>query len=324
MKPRIVFFGMDGGYSTVPLAQLVSAQIEVALVIHGIAQKPGQSRAATEVLSVAKPWYRRLGRRGEHDEDTRIIATAKETDLTIAAHRRGIDAIKTTDANSLKVRAKLAGVEPDALVVAGFPHLLSKDVLSLAKKGGLNVHPGKLPEERGPSPLFWALREGRTKIDFTIHVLDEGEDSGDVVSTGELAFESGTDGEDILTACAEAAAPQLVRAVRALLDGDLVRMPQRSENKGRCPRPGFRDGLIDVERSALEVFTFVGGCARTHSIFAECGGDRFFVKKAESYDLEAKLGFEFVLTGDRLLLRCNPGVVELILKEGGALFSAEY
>jgi methionyl-tRNA formyltransferase len=314
---------MDGGYSTVVLSHLATTDIDVALVVHGLAQRPAHPIA--EVIPAVKPWYKRLGQKKDSVLDTIVLPQGgKETDLSIAANRRGIDVIKTTDANTLKVRAKIAGVEADAFVVAGFPHLLSKELLGLAKRGGLNLHPGKLPLERGPSPLFWALRNGRTTIDFTIHVLDEGEDSGDIVSSGQYAFEPGTDGENILTECADAALPQLVRAVRGLMAGDLVRMPQPKEGRGRCPRPGFRDGLIDVERSAKDVYTFVAGCARTHSIFAECGGDRFFVKHAESFDLEAKLAFEFALTGDRLLLRCNPGVVELILKDGGALFSAEY
>jgi methionyl-tRNA formyltransferase len=179
-----------------------------------------------------------------------------------------------------------------------------------------------LPEERGPSPLFWTLKEGRTKVGFTVHVLDQGEDTGDIVSRGELSFLPGTPGLDILTQCAQAAAPQLVRALRGLLDGDLVRTPQ---GKGtRQPRPEFRDGCIDTTKSAEQVFVFAGGCAASYSVFAEIAGDRFFIKRAISYDPNATLGLEFVLTGDRLILRCNPGVVELELKEEGAIFSAEY
>jgi methionyl-tRNA formyltransferase len=328
---RVVFFGMNGGFSTVILSALAHSDSKPELVIHGF-QPTALTKEMFELRSTRPTFLQKMKLRKTPspsapppvEDDEHTVRDEHEIDLTRAAERHGIDVVCTMDANRAKVRAKIATAEPDVFVIAGFPHLLSKDVLRLAKKGGLNLHPGKLPAERGPSPLFWALKAGRTTIGYTIHVLDEGEDSGDIVAGGEVSFDPGTDGEEILTRTARLATPQLIRSLRALIAGDIVRSPQPKSGHGRCPRPTFRDGLIDVSRSALEVFTFVAGCARTNSIFVECGGDRFFIERAVSHDMEAKLAFEFVLTGDRLILRCNPGVVELVLKEQGALFSAEY
>lgn len=340
---RLVFFGMRGGFSAVVLTALANARFEVALVVQGQTRGLETLGDTTEVVRAGPSWLERLGLAGRrappvsppapeaearapHDaaEAARTDRPPPPPDLTRVATARGIDVVVTTNANTPAVRRRIGAAQPDALVVAGFPHLLAPEILALARCGGLNLHPGKLPEERGPSPLFWALKAGRTAIDYTVHVLAPGEDSGDVVSTGRIAFEPGADGEDVLTHCATAAVPQLIGAVRALTDGDLVRHPQPTAGVGRCPRPTFRDGLIDAGRPAREVFTFVAGCARTHSVFAECGGDRFFIRRALSFDPEGKLPCEFVLTGDRLLLACHPGVVELELKEDGVVFSAEY
>lgn len=226
--------------------------------------------------------------------------------------------------NAARCRVAIGEVKPDAFVIAGFPQLLSPEVLKIPQRGGINLHPGRLPDERGPSPLFWSLREGRAEVDFTVHVLDAGEDTGDIVSIGHMKFPPGTPGLEVLTACARIAAPQLLRALRGLLDGDLVRTPQPKGGGHRRPRPAFKDGRIDAGKSAEAVFIFAGGCAASFSIFAEVANDRFFIRRAVSYDMSANLGFEYVLTGDRLILRCNPGIVELELKEEGALFSAEY
>lgn len=76
--------------------------------------------------------------------------------------------------------------------------------------------------------------------------------------------------------------------------------------------------------SAEAVYTFVAGCAGSYPVFVECGGDRFFVESAVSFDPSAALAFEYFLSGDRLILRCKPGVVELALKPEGTLFTAEY
>jgi methionyl-tRNA formyltransferase len=172
--------------------------------------------------------------------------------------------------------------------------------------------------------VFWALREGRTELGFAIHILEEGEDRGDLVASGRYQIEPGTEIQEVYRRCAQAAAPQLLRAVRGCRAGELVRTPQPKEGAGRCPRPTFRDGRIEPGRPAEQVFGFVAGCAKDFSLFVEIAGDRFFVKRARSFDPRRTLPSEYVLDGETLFLACDPGVVVLELKPGGALFSAEY
>ena len=315
---RIVLFGLDGAFAAVALKALAHADLAPTLVVRGLPADDRPWRPKARLRSAQPGWFDRVTA-GFH----RPTPTASD-DLGVAAHRLGIDVLDTSDANQPETVARLKGLRPDAFVVAGFEHLLSPRLLATSRRGGLNVHPGRLPQERGPAPLFWALRAGRTRLGWTIHVLDAGEDTGDRVADGEISVESGTDGMAILERIAIAAAPILVRSLRALLAGDLIRYPQSATDAARRPRPRFEDGRIDPSRPAHAVFTFVGGCARRYSLFAEVAGDRFFVRRAVSIDPDAELDYDFVLTGDRLLLRCNPGVVELELKEEGALFSAEY
>jgi methionyl-tRNA formyltransferase len=320
---RVVFFGLDGAFSTVALGALAASGLAPALVVHGV-DAPRHARGPVLERRPARGLMADVRARLERTGRTLVGAARAAHDLTEAAHGLGVDVVRTSDANQRGVLELIGRASPDVLVVAGFSHLLSPAVLALARSGGLNVHPGRLPEERGPAPVFWALKRGRNPLTVTLHVLDAGEDSGDVVSAHEVAFPPGLDGLALHQRLAEAAAPHLARTVRAMVAGDLVRFPQRRAGVARCPRPTFRDGRIDASRPAVEVFTFVAACARHHSLWVECAGDRFFVASARSHDPDARMAYDFVLTGDRLLLACSPGVVELQLKEEGALFSAEY
>lgn len=315
---RIVFFGMDGPYATTPLTALVKSGHRPVLVVVGRERPRGHLRGTTKVRAAKPGVLDRLQAKLTSDP------TEADSDLVAVAHRFGIDVLDTNSANESKAASAIASLKPDAFVVAGFPHLLSQPLLASARLGGLNVHPGRLPDERGPAPLFWALAEGKSTITVTIHVLDAGEDTGDVVSSTEVEIEPGVEGTRLLEQLAQAATPHLLRAVRGLLAGDLVRHPQPTTTALRKYRPHFRDGRIDPSLSAQAVFTFVAALAERYSLFAECGGDRFFIRRAVSYDETARCDFEFVLTGDRLILKCNPGVVEFELKEDGALFTAEY
>lgn len=309
----MVLFGLPGPFAVIPLRALAAAGLLPRLVVEGVDRGPEDPVPRGLAVRPARPsWLDRLRHGGPPSA------------LEAEAHRLGVDVVRTGDANQPRVVAMLRRAAPDLMVVAGFPHLLAPSVLRLSRRGGLNVHPGRLPDERGPAPLFWALKAGRTELGWTIHVLDAGEDSGDVVAAGNLDFDPGTHGETLLARIAEAAAPALVRACRGALDGDLVRTPQGPPSRLRAHRPRFRDGRLDPGRPAVQVFTFVAGCAGRYPLFVESAGDRYFVAEALSFDPDAELAFEYVLTGDRLLLRCQPGVVELRLREDGALFASDY
>src|SRR5512146_3112378 len=66
----------------------------------------------------------------------------------------------------------LAGLEPDLILVTGFPRLLPPAVLALPRLGCVNVHPALLPAYRGPDPIFWQFYNGEPGLGLTIHRMD--------------------------------------------------------------------------------------------------------------------------------------------------------
>jgi len=324
--PKIVFFGIDSLFSGILLQALVRSELKPLLVVDGI-EHPQHRRSAIfrnypcQIHGLTKIG-RSLGLNRAHKPTDKSTSDANLVEL---AHAANIDALVVSDVDALRFRAKIQSLQPDFFVVAGFPSLLSSNVLALAGREGLNVHPGKLPSQRGPAPLFWALKSGASHIAYTVHILDDGEDTGDIVGEGDFELQPGLHGRDIHKQCALAASPHLVRSARALWAGDLVRTKQSRIGVARCPRPEYRDNLLDPTISAEQVYSFVCACIDAYPIFAECGGDRFFIKAAHGYSMDDDLPCEFMLSGDELLLRCQPGVVRLSLKpNGGAVFSSEY
>ena len=75
----------------------------------------------------------------------------------------------------------LRELQPDVIVVVAFGQILPKSVLELPRYGCLNVHPSCLPKYRGAAPIQWALINGETETGVTIMLLDEGEDTGDII-----------------------------------------------------------------------------------------------------------------------------------------------
>ena len=73
-------------------------------------------------------------------------------------------------------------VEFDVIVVACFPNRLPEHLLDRAQLASVNIHPSMLPGYRGPSPLFWQLRDGLRVVGVTLHHMSSSIDSGDIVS----------------------------------------------------------------------------------------------------------------------------------------------
>lgn len=74
----------------------------------------------------------------------------------------------------------LRNLDLDYLIAVHFPYAVPETVLSIPRVGVLNLHPGYLPYNRGWHTPSWALLEG-TPIGATLHFMDAGIDTGDIV-----------------------------------------------------------------------------------------------------------------------------------------------
>jgi len=74
----------------------------------------------------------------------------------------------------------LKTMQLDYIVLAWWPNIIKKSVIAIPKIGVLNFHPSYLPYNRGKHYNFWTLVE-ETPFGVTIHFVDEGIDTGDIV-----------------------------------------------------------------------------------------------------------------------------------------------
>ena len=84
----------------------------------------------------------------------------------------------------------------DLLIVYSIPMLIKEDIYNSTRLGAINLHPSLLPDYRGPNPYFWMYYDCVNKGGVTVHRINEGEDTGDIIVQEEfdICF-----GEDILT-----------------------------------------------------------------------------------------------------------------------------
>ncbi|WP_053584248.1 methionyl-tRNA formyltransferase [Lysinibacillus contaminans] len=89
-------------------------------------------------------------------------------------------------------------LEPDLVVINRMSELLKKNILEIPKKGCINLHPTLLPKYRGGFPLFWTYYNYDLNQGVTVHYIDEGEDTGDIIYQKNYRMTLGTTEEELL------------------------------------------------------------------------------------------------------------------------------
>lgn len=92
--------------------------------------------------------------------------------------------------------AAMKALRPDLGLSALFDYILKEEFLALFPLGCLNLHPALLPYNRGQYPNVWSIIEG-TPSGVTLHYIDPGIDTGDVVAQKEVPFEPTDTGESL-------------------------------------------------------------------------------------------------------------------------------
>jgi|ERR1700722_441722 len=92
------------------------------------------------------------------------------------------------DGSRLKERSVLEQVrklEADIAVSILFGYVLSAEFIEIFPRGSINLHPGLLPHNRGAHPNVWSI-VAKTPAGVTLHYIDAGIDTGDVIAQKEV------------------------------------------------------------------------------------------------------------------------------------------
>jgi len=76
----------------------------------------------------------------------------------------------------------------DLIISFGYKHIISKNLIYNPKISILNLHISYLPWNRGAHPNFWSFYEDTPK-GVTIHLIDEGIDTGAIIYQKEITFD---------------------------------------------------------------------------------------------------------------------------------------
>lgn len=84
--------------------------------------------------------------------------------------------------------AMLERIKPILVISYNYRHIVTPDVIEALQGRIINLHTSLLPWNRGSSPNLWSIIDDTPK-GVTIHILDEGLDTGDILLQKEMSFD---------------------------------------------------------------------------------------------------------------------------------------
>jgi len=126
--------------------------------------------------------------------------------------------------------------------------ILKASTFSVPTMGCINLHKGKVPEYRGMPPGFWELYDGAASAGVTIHFVDKGLDTGDILASSTVPIAKYETPDSLRQKLHHEGARLLAETVAALRDGTATRQPQQPGSNKLRTRPTRKEVASLQER----------------------------------------------------------------------------
>lgn len=190
--------------------------------------------------------------------------------VTVRYDKRDAELIRKAEKNSIPIELnkninseefvnKMKLYNSDLFVSMSFNQIFKSEMINLPKYKAINCHAGKLPFYRGRNILNWALINDEKEFGITVHYLDEGIDTGDIILQETYPITDEDDYNTLLTRAYAGCADVLYRAIK-MVQNDEVRIIKQSDIDPIGMYCGMRkagDEIIDWNQTSREVFNFI-------------------------------------------------------------------
>jgi methionyl-tRNA formyltransferase len=248
---KIIFIGTYGNYSLVSLKTLMS-RYEIVGIIES---------APREINTTHKPVFETIF-------DFFDNVTSKPS-LSSIAHRNRIPFFYLTSASSKDLVNFIDACQADLGCIASMNRLLPEGAINLPRYGFINLHPAILPDYRGPNVWFWLYHELEPVGGMTIHKVDKGEDTGDILHQASFPISLGMPPQVLMNKSISLGSQILIDTIESLVFDRSVPLVQHHlacTHRARYLKPGEK--LFNWDKWSIEhTFHFICGAYPWYRVF---------------------------------------------------------
>jgi len=252
MPLRVVFFGNSQSvFSNRHFQALVETRCELV----GVVDVPPSKRASTNPSATDLPSFVEVARQ----------------------HR--IPAFEPSSPNLPEFVKAISDLYPDLFLAVGYTNLLKEQVLAVPRILAVNFHASLLPAYRGKHPVFWTLRHGEHWAGLTVHAMDLGLDTGDILYQVRVRTRKRDSVATLYDRIMERSVNLVERLIEDAENGTLRRTPQSGSGASYYSSVSDDDFRLDWSRDAEQLRRWIqtspGQC------FFDIAGQRIFFMDAE-------------------------------------------
>lgn len=210
------------------------------------------------------PWSHKAFEYIISDNDIEIAFITPRYDTTDSQLKdfsvtHNIPYIKFKNVNHPEALSKISSYDCDLLVSMSFNQIFKKDILTLTKRGVINCHAGKLPFYRGRNILNWALINDEKEFGITVHFVDEGIDTGDIIMQRCFPITEKDTYKTLLDTSYTECAQILYDSLQLFKNGVVNRTTQSMIHPlgFYCGKRGEGDEIIDWNQNSRDLFNFI-------------------------------------------------------------------
>jgi methionyl-tRNA formyltransferase len=175
----------------------------------------------------------------------------KPTAVKVEAGRIGLDVAASETADDLGQALRAAG-PLDLAVVVAYGRILRPSELEIPARGMLNLHFSLLPRWRGAAPVSRALMAGDPMTGVTIFRIDEGLDTGPVLTAQAIDIEPEETAGALTSRLATLGAKLITRALPGYLAGQVAPVPQSDQGMTHAGKIEPVERIIDVSGRLID------------------------------------------------------------------------
>lgn len=243
----------------------------------------------------------------------------RDTYLLQKAEEHGIPMELSANINSREFRERIERYHAELFASMSFNQIFKREMIELPVYKTINCHAGKLPFYRGRNILNWALINDEKEFGITVHYVDEGIDTGDIILQETYPITDEDNYATLLERAYAGCADVLYRAIKLIQTGQAERIRQQDIDPVGiyCGARQEGDEMIDWNQTSREIFNFIRAlCTPGPQAVSWIDGRPIYINRARmvpgSHVYKNTVGQVVGRTGDGFLVKTGDTMLEVL------------
>src|SRR5690625_1131835 len=213
--------------------------------------------------------------------------TLRPSPVRALADEAGIPVLTPRSLREPEVQQQLRELTPEVAPVVAYGNLIPPAALEIPARGWINLHFSMLPAWRGAAPVQRAVRAGQRETGMTVFRLEEGLDTGEVITSRTEAIGPYETSGQLLGRLADSGTQLLLEAMDALDAGTATFTAQDHAAATYAPKLSTAEARIDWTLPAEQVSAHIRGMSPDPGAWTLLDGSRMKVLGVEEPPREA-------------------------------------